>query len=154
MCNVKNPCICGTCSNDVNTYDGFKCFCPVGYTGPRCERALNCLDESYECKNGGQCVPRVLGDYVCSCPQPYCGLTCTNIVPQCTSQYRASLRIAGNCDKSFCNNRGTCEINHQNKTNGFVCHCSTGWLGDKCETNDPSTLPKFQSRKSQQIKLF
>lgn len=83
ICNIKNPCICGTCSNEPATYDGFRCFCPVGYTGPRCERALNCLDTNHECKNGGQCVPRVLGDYVCSCPQPYCGLTCTNIVPQC-----------------------------------------------------------------------
>lgn len=37
------------------------------------------MDPNFECKNGGQCVPRVLGDYVCSCPQPYCGLTCSNI---------------------------------------------------------------------------
>lgn len=93
-------------------------------------------------RNGGQCIPRVLGDYVCSCPQPYCGLTCTNIVPTCnfniyvylkpiwllkllsklkgTSQYKNSLRLAGSCEKSHCNNRGTCEINHDNKTNGFT----------------------------------
>ena len=45
--------------------------------------ALNCLDTGYSCQNGGQCIPRVLGDYVCSCPQPYCGLTCTNVVPKC-----------------------------------------------------------------------
>ena len=45
--------------------------------------ALNCLDYGYSCQNGGKCVPRVLGDYVCSCPQPHCGFTCTNLAPQC-----------------------------------------------------------------------
>ena len=38
VCNVKNPCICGTCTNDPNSFEGFRCFCPVGYTGARCER--------------------------------------------------------------------------------------------------------------------
>jgi hypothetical protein len=45
--------------------------------------ALNCLDEGYACKNGGECIPRVLGDYICSCPQPFCGLTCSNVLPDC-----------------------------------------------------------------------
>ena len=83
VCGVRNPCMCGTCASDLTNPFGFRCQCPPGYSGQRCERALNCLDLGFECKNGGQCVPRVLGDYVCSCPQPYCGVTCTNIVPQC-----------------------------------------------------------------------
>ncbi len=131
---MKNPCICGTCTNDASNPFGFRCHCPPGYSGQRCERPLNCLDAGYECKNGGQCVPRVLGDYVCSCPQPYCGYSCTNTVPYCTSSFR-SLRIGGSCDPSYCNNRGTCELTLNNNSNStsFVCHCSTGWTGSKCE---------------------
>ncbi len=79
--------------------------------------ALNCLDTGYACQNGGQCIPRVLGDYVCSCPQPYCGLTCTNVVPKCTSYY-GSLRNGGSCLPSFCNNRGVCEL--QNDKTSFT----------------------------------
>ena len=56
----------------------------------------------------------------------------------------ASLRIAGNCHKSFCNNRGTCEIDKKNSKKGFSCHCSTGWLGDKCENNVNSSTAKFE----------
>lgn len=40
ICNVRNPCICGTCQNDASNPFGFKCFCPAGYTGQRCERGL------------------------------------------------------------------------------------------------------------------
>lgn len=121
ICNVKNPCICGTCQNDPTNPMGFKCFCPPGYSGQRCEKALNCLDEGYQCQNGGQCVPRVLGDYVCSCPQPYCGFTCTNVVPQCTAMYMGSLKAGGNCPSSYCHNRGICElVKSSNHTRGHV----------------------------------
>jgi hypothetical protein len=44
---------------------------------------LNCLDSGEECMNGGQCVQRPLGDYVCSCPYPYCGLRCQSQRPSC-----------------------------------------------------------------------
>lgn len=94
-------------------------------------------------------------------PQPYCGFTCTNVVPQCNifffiffnifclhlhlnilflgTTFLGSLRNGGTCNPSFCNNRGTCELVLNNKhngtatTNNFACHCSTGWAGNKCE---------------------
>jgi hypothetical protein len=46
----------------------------------------------------------------------------------------ASLRKAGDCAQSYCNNRGTCEINDEEKS-GYLCHCSTGWSGKNCETS-------------------
>lgn len=44
---------------------------------------LNCLDAGEECLNGGTCMQRPIGDYVCSCPYPYCGLRCQSQKPNC-----------------------------------------------------------------------
>jgi hypothetical protein len=39
ICGVKNPCICGTCQSDPYDPQGFRCFCPPGYSGSRCEKS-------------------------------------------------------------------------------------------------------------------
>ena len=44
---------------------------------------LSCLDSGEECINGGECIQRPIGDYVCSCPYPYCGPRCQNQRPSC-----------------------------------------------------------------------
>lgn len=80
---------------------------------------MNCLDHGYECRNGGNCVPRVLGDYVCSCPQPYCGATCTNTIPHCTNPFLASVK-AGNCSPQNCNNRGVCVLRKNGSSTGII----------------------------------
>ena len=109
-----------------------------------------------ECRNGGKCVARVLGDYVCSCPKPYCGVTCSNISPDCNILFKfliifylftlfpigtssqASAR-AGDCSANYCNDRGVC----LSKTGGgYDCFCSTGWKGNKCEEEDLNKIKK------------
>ncbi len=44
---------------------------------------LSCVDSGEECINGGECIKRPLGDFVCSCPYPYCGSRCQNQRPSC-----------------------------------------------------------------------
>ena len=46
---------------------------------------LDCLQSGEECVNGGRCIQRPLGDYVCSCPYPYCGTRCQSQRPSCGS---------------------------------------------------------------------
>ncbi|CAF1538304.1 unnamed protein product, partial [Didymodactylos carnosus] len=129
ICGVKNPCICGTCQNDPYNAQGFRCFCPPGYSGDRCEKLLNCLDQGQECINGGECIQRPLGDYICSCSHPYCGLRCESQRPTCTTVVPYTQLNAGNCAPSICNNRGICQQNAYSAT----CYCSTGWSGSRCQ---------------------
>ncbi len=46
-------------------------------------KEYNCLDPGYACTNGGTCGLRPLGDYICYCNPPYCGVTCSNVAPNC-----------------------------------------------------------------------
>lgn len=55
ICGVKNPCICGTCQNDANSPQGFRCFCPPGYTGVRCETGPHIHDCAKDFKVSMQC---------------------------------------------------------------------------------------------------
>ncbi|CAF4564324.1 unnamed protein product [Rotaria magnacalcarata] len=136
ICGVKNPCICGTCQNDPYSPQGFRCFCPAGYSGNRCEKFLNCLDAGEECMNGGTCMQRPLGDYVCSCPYPYCGLRCQSQRPSCGIIHTlAPTTTPSNgvslCSASQCNNHGICHEASYGK--GIQCYCSTGWSGSRCQ---------------------
>lgn len=97
---------------------------------------LSCLDVGQECMNGGQCVQRPLGDYICSCPYPYCGMRCENQRPSCTagsstggSQQETTL--SSGCSSSLCNNRGTCR--QQAYGRGIQCYCAPGWSGTRCQ---------------------
>ncbi|CAF1250584.1 unnamed protein product [Adineta ricciae] len=144
ICGVRNPCICGTCQNDPYEQLGFRCFCPPGYSGNRCEKLLNCLDGGEECTNGGRCIQRPLGDYICSCPYPYCGLRCEFQRPSCQGVSNAITPFAAvatttpipassssTCSSSLCNNRGICQ--QVGYGTNIQCYCSTGWSGSRCQ---------------------
>lgn len=53
VCGHEAPCLRGgTCTNIIP--DGFRCSCPPGYTGTRCETEINECDPR-PCQNGGTC---------------------------------------------------------------------------------------------------
>ena len=63
----------GTCMRDNG---GFRCVCPPGYTGTRCEIRDAC--QSNPCMNGGTCQTVNGNGYQCICPSGYTGVRCEN----------------------------------------------------------------------------
>ena len=61
-----------------DTLGGFKCKCPAGFRGDRCEIDINEC-EIDPCKNGGECVDQT-NDYKCLCPAGFSGKNC-QVIP-------------------------------------------------------------------------
>ena len=61
--------------NCIQENSGFRCICPPGFTGTRCDIREAC--QSNPCMNGGTCqtVNNNLG-YQCICPAGYNGTHC------------------------------------------------------------------------------
>ena len=71
---ASQPCMNqGTCMRDNG---GFRCVCPPGYTGQRCEIRDAC--QSNPCMNGGTCQTVNGNGYQCICPSGYTGPRCEN----------------------------------------------------------------------------
>jgi multiple epidermal growth factor-like domains protein 10/11 len=71
---LPNPCNTGTCQPKNDADAGyFKCSCPIGYIGTKCETYSGCNIVSLQCLNGGTCDP-VTGN--CGCAAGYEGKTC------------------------------------------------------------------------------
>ena len=99
----------------VDQLDGFRCICPSGYRGERCQEDVNdCTRQP--CLNGGTCVDRV-NDYECRCRAGYVGPLCQINVDEC--EYRP------------CANGGTCH----DLVNDFQCDCAPGFIGKDCREN-------------------
>ncbi|XP_052809997.1 delta-like protein 1 isoform X6 [Mya arenaria] len=73
-----NPMPCmnnGTCTDLV---DDFKCTCPGGIFGRRCELATRC--DTQPCQNGGRCVPEGIL-HLCDCQDGFKGKNCEDTIP-------------------------------------------------------------------------
>src|SRR6185503_18644251 len=75
----------GTCMNSLGSYT---CYCPHGFTGPRCEINVNeCatpLNGQPICLNGGTCLDGI-ASYTCACPQGFGGQRCERRIQACAS---------------------------------------------------------------------
>ena len=77
---ASQPCMNqGTCTSENG---GFRCVCPAGYSGSRCEIRDAC--QSNPCMNGGTCQSiNGNGGYQCVCPTGFSG-------PQCETSMHAA----------------------------------------------------------------
>ncbi|MFT7805709.1 protein eyes shut homolog [Arapaima gigas] len=125
-CEASNPCENGaSCveeSNHAHFPLGFRCNCPHGFLGPRCETNVD------ECQSSpclhGFCYDVVDGFY-CLCKPGYAGLHCEQDVDDCVT--------------NKCENNSSCKDLHL----GYQCLCETGWEGEYCqrETDECKSLP-------------
>ncbi|EDO30278.1 predicted protein, partial [Nematostella vectensis] len=68
----SDPCVGGTC--EVTPLGEFRCICPPGWTGKRCEFTVSDCS-SNPCLNGGRCCNEN-GGYSCQCLAGFTGKRC------------------------------------------------------------------------------
>ncbi|XP_075545715.1 sushi, von Willebrand factor type A, EGF and pentraxin domain-containing protein 1-like [Dermacentor variabilis] len=156
-CSEMQPCANGsTCVDEAN---GFRCVCPEGLRGPRCEQDVDDCEPGL-CLNGGTCVDG-FNAFSCLCPSGYAGTACEINVDDCASApcFNGATCIDGIdtfackcakgftgklCDATFhdcttkpCRNGGSCF----ESVTGFRCCCPKGYRGRTCELAEHACLP-------------
>lgn len=121
----SQPNVCHTLGNDcasgstcIPTLSGYKCLCPPGLTGHRCEKDIDeCSLDATICRNGATCVNYV-GSFSCTCVNGFTGQHCEHNVDDCAS--------------NPCFNGATC----QDRAGTFSCKCPPGKTGLLCQLDD------------------
>lgn len=106
----------GTCSpapGPTGSTGGFRCTCPSGLTGIRCELQVNDCSPN-PCKNSGSCIESANG-FKCLCPNGFTGSNCEINIDDCVGEP--------------CLNGGSCI----DQVNGFRCQCVPGFVGNFCQ---------------------
>lgn len=70
--------------NSTN-FDAYRCICPDGYTGERCQIVVNPCSVT-TCYNGANCVIQNSTSAVCICRPGFAGIYCEQDIPECLSQ--------------------------------------------------------------------
>uniref|UniRef100_A0AAV2KV24 EGF-like domain-containing protein n=1 Tax=Knipowitschia caucasica TaxID=637954 RepID=A0AAV2KV24_KNICA len=123
-CYPSNPCTNKGKCELVTALDKFKCRCPRGWSGPRCEFEDSCL--SGPCANGGVCTARSSQSYDCSCPSGYTG-------PSMSQRHRRGARP----HPQFARTKACASIlpAHTSKSEYTLCICDSGFTGRHCESS-------------------
>ncbi|KAH7952802.1 hypothetical protein HPB49_001344 [Dermacentor silvarum] len=156
-CSEMQPCANGSTCVDEAT--GFRCVCPEGLRGARCEQDVDDCEPGL-CLNGGTCVDG-FNAFSCLCPSGYRGAACEINVDDCASGpcFNGATCIDGIdafackcakgftgklCDATFhdcttkpCRNGGSCF----ESVTGFRCCCPKGFRGKTCELVEHVCLP-------------
>ena len=115
----SNPCRNGgTC---FDSFNGFRCECPLNFEGLTCEADVNECSKfqgtSLGCQNGATCV-NTHGGYQCQCQANFYGIHCSERHDDCMSASNEELCGHGTC------------INQQRVLAGqpkYTCICDAGW---------------------------
>ncbi|KAK3579233.1 hypothetical protein CHS0354_033303 [Potamilus streckersoni] len=150
-CEDGNPCKNGGACEDQDI--GYRCNCPVGYTGLNCQTNINdCTNTS--CLNGGVCIDGV-NNFTCNCNNGYQGQICQTLINYCLINNRCNSTTTRNCvpveNDHICEcypgyEGQFCEINidecasqpcYHGSTckdgiNQYICDCTAGWTGVNC----------------------
>ncbi|KAJ0182534.1 hypothetical protein K1T71_001903 [Dendrolimus kikuchii] len=130
-CEERDACYPSPCLNNGICIDttqpsangtNFRCLCPFGFTGRKCEK-----DPCYSspCLNGGSCMSMALNGsttFHCACPDGWTGQRC-------------ELSTSGGaCSSNPCV-KGICLEQTDNIVDGldYQCFCQPGYTGDRCE---------------------
>lgn len=115
-----DPCHINPCENQgicqpLTYNNGFRCVCPINYSGRLCQILLNNFCASSPCLNNGTCENLSHG-YYCHCPtNEICDKNKIKNIPCSTS---SSLNNSNRCVY------GTCDHGK--------CNCFPGWTGQFC----------------------
>ncbi|CAH3127357.1 unnamed protein product [Pocillopora meandrina] len=104
-----DPCSEYPCANDSTCVDNedstFKCICPPGVTGDRCQVGLDPCSE-YPCANNGTCVDNGNNTFKCICPPGVTGDRCQVDIDECRE------------------NKDHCQDICENTMGSYYCSCS------------------------------
>ncbi|XP_035218425.1 low-density lipoprotein receptor-related protein 1-like isoform X2 [Stegodyphus dumicola] len=123
-------CLNGATCVSTKTENGFDyaCHCPAKYSGTHCETFNPSSCDDIVCKNGGTCH-MLKGIPICSCLSRWVGPLCE--------------MLSDNWNKclGYCLHGGVCTL-PPNGVGPPLCTCPEGFVGLRCETGQPATLPK------------
>lgn len=123
----SSPCFFGaTC---LSEFDDFKCVCPSGLYGRRCDVG-NGGCPGFPCYNGGTCFADDSGSR-CLCPDAYPGVHCEGSNPQPESTTESSFPTTtgiDHCASSPCYHGASCISEY----NDFRCICPPKLFGRRC----------------------
>ncbi|XP_075555978.1 uncharacterized protein LOC142588284 [Dermacentor variabilis] len=150
-CQELSGCLARPCQNGGDCVaspqpPGFRCICPVGYGGARCERDEDPCHPN-PCAHGASCFSLGSHDYYCHCTDRYQGKNCTQdrpcggpggqpCSPPASLQGCAAVEEHGG-GASVCGPHGRCVATGSAAAAAATssCVCDAGYTGRYCHEN-------------------
>ncbi|XP_059483045.1 protein crumbs isoform X2 [Neocloeon triangulifer] len=143
-----------SCLNGGSCLPDGSCGCSDGWSGDRCDRAID-LEPDCTCQNGGSCKDKDSGGYYCECPAGFEGLQCESNVDDCQGRQCEDGKVCVDlvnghecrCPEGFRGPNCTEDMDHcvdhrcangascRDGVTNYTCVCTEGWTGPLCMDN-------------------